>query len=301
MSSKTQLLIQCIAIGSIATLSASELTYAPLKVGYTHQFSSDIDGGGSVSNGTLKLSAGVPLIMKDDLTLALTAGFEQDSYDFSTGKAGSFASLNPWNDIQTIKLGSYLRWDIQDKWTLIATPSVRSVSENGASLSDSLQAGSNVGLQYKISDSLTIGSGFGFQSQIEDSASIFPLILLDWKINDELSLTTAPGAGASAGPGISLRWDSSDTMRFSLGFSYDRSRFRLNKDNPQAPAGVGEDSGIPVYASMTWKSSEHTQTSIIAGVKLASSLELADKSGNRIIKRDYDPTPFLGINLGYTF
>ena len=301
MNPKTSLAISCATLACTASLSASELTYAPLQAGYLHNFSTDIDGGGSASKGVFQLKAGVPILLEDDLTIALTSSFRLSSYDFSGGSAGSFAALDPWDDIHAYKLGAYINWTFKEDWTLLATPNVSSKAESGASLSDSLQAGAIIGLSYKVSDKLTIGSGFGYKSQIEESSSFYPILIIDWEINDTLSLTTSPTAGATPGPSIALRWDISDESRFSLGMSYDSNRFRLDKDNAAAARGVGEDSGIPVYGVYTFKSSENTQTSIIAGVRLGGELRLEDKSGNKLVERDSDAAPFVGINVGYTF
>lgn len=301
MNSIINLAIAGAALLCTVSATASELSYAPLQAGYRHHLSSDIDGGGSASKGVFQLKAGVPLVRETDLSISLTSSFRLDAYDFSGGSAGSLAALNPWEDIYRYQLGTFIRWDFKKDWSLIATPSVRSNAESGASLSDSLQAGGIIGISHKISDTLTIGSGFGYQSQIEDSASVYPILLIQWKINEALTLTTSPPAGATPGPGLALRWDISDESRFTVGFSYENNRFRLDKDSAASAGGVGEESGIPLYGVYTWKSSEHTQTSIIAGVKLGGELRLEDKSGNKLIERDSDAAPFIGINVGYTF
>lgn len=275
---------------------------APVQTGYIYDIGTNVDGGGEVSSHFFHLSGGVPLYNNDDdVFIALTAAYHLNSYNFSDGPAGSFVGLNPWDDIHTARLGAFIRWNISDKWQFFGIPTLRSTGESGANFGDSLSGGALLGASYKVSDSLTIGPGFGYLTQIEDSASIFPILVIDWQFCDNLSLTTGPIIGASQGPGLAIKWQIQDKLRFTFGARSERVRFRLDDSLTGAKQGIGEDNSIPVFGILTWQATDHLQTSLIAGVGIANDMLLDDANGNRITRSDYDPSPFLGINLGYNF
>ena len=274
---------------------------APFQTGYIYDFGGNVDGGGDVSSQLFHISGGLPLYKNDDLFVALAASYQLHSYEFNGGPAGSFAGLKPWDDVHTGNLGAFIGWKITDKWNLFALPSVRSTGESGANFSDTLTGGALLGASYKFSDTLTIGPGVGYVGQLEDSASVFPILVIDWQFCENLSLTTGPIVGASLGPGLAIKWQIKDDLRFTFGARSERRRFRLDDSISNGEQGIGEDNSIPVFGILTWQATDHIQTSFIAGVGLASDFLLDDSNGNRLARKDYDPSPFIGINLGYNF
>ena len=223
------------------------------------------------------------------------------SYDFSAGPADSFVGLKPWDDVHSGNLGALISWKFNDKWKLFALPSIRTSGESGANFSDSLTAGALLGASYEFSDTLTIGPGVGYIGQLEDSASIFPILVIDWEFGKNLSLTTGPIVGASLGPGLAVKWQIKDELRFTFGARSERRRFRLDNSISNGKQGIGEDNSIPVFGILTWQANANIQTSLIAGVGVSNNLLLDDSKGNRISREDYKPSPFVGVNLGYSF
>jgi hypothetical protein len=293
------LLSTCLIVGATTALQAQER--APIQAGYLYDFKADIDDGGDVSSQFFYAQGGIPLVMEEELFISLGASYYLNSYDFSGGPAGSFAALDPWHNVRTIGLGGFVKWKFADDWELFGIPSVRSTGESGANFGDTIGGGALIGVSYKFGDRLTLGPGIGYMTQIEDDASIFPIILVDWKITDSLSLTTGPTAGATLGPGLALNWQLNDALTFSFGARYEKLRFRLDEANRAAPGGVGEDRSIPVFGALIWQATDLLQASFIGGVGFGSSLRLEDTNGRGLIKTDYDPAPFVGVNLGITF
>jgi hypothetical protein len=147
---------------------------------------------------------------------------------------------------------------------------------------------------------LTIGPGLGVLSQLEDSASVFPILIVDWKITDRISLETGRSLGATRGPGLNLDYRLSDSWSFGLGARYESLRFRLD-DKGAAPGGVGEGSSIPLYLSATYSRGRDLQVSAIAGVDLNGELRLEDSEGRRLARDDYETAPFLGVTFNVRF
>lgn len=271
----------------------------PLQGAVMHQFDTDIDNnGGQFSVERLFLQGGVTYKADKRRSISLSLGYGFDGYDFS-GNRG-FAGLRPWEDIHTFRIGAPILWDLDDQWTLFVMPSLRFTGESGANLGDGTQGGFFAGASYRFGDTLTIGPGIGIVSQIEDNASVFPVLLIHWKITDSLSLGTGSGMGATLGPGLFLNWQAARTWRFSLGGRYEKLRFRLD-DQGMAPNGVGEDRSFPILAGVTHFFTPRIQASLLGGVELGGKLELADENGNQITREDYDTAVFAGLSLSFRF
>ena len=285
---------------SIEAEEESSRSTPPIGASYLYNFKSDVDGGGEVSSHFFSARAGVPLLLNDDGLIALSAAYHLNSYEFSGGSPTSFAALNPWSDIHSARLAMPIRWKFDDKWSVFGLPSIRYVGEDGADFGDGISGGLLSGFSYKFSDRLTLGPGFGFLTQIEDDPSIFPIILIDWKLTDSISLTTGPATGATLGPGVELNWKVSDKLTFATGARYERLRFRLDSNSTASAGGIGQDRGIPVYGALSYQA-DFLRFTLLGGVSFGNELTLETPSGNEIISRDSDPAPFIGVSVGVTF
>ncbi|MEO1856960.1 MAG: hypothetical protein ABGY95_06295 [Rubritalea sp.] len=294
-------LILSVTLTSSIACSSYAMEVAPFQTGYLYDFAADVDGGGDISKHFFHISGGVPLYSDDETLVALTASYQLHSYNFTGGTPGSFVGISPWDNIHTTNVGAFLSWKFADNWKLFAIPNIRSSGESGAKFGDSISGGALLGASYKFSDTLTMGPGVGYIGQLEDSASIFPILVVDWQFCENLSLTTGPIVGASLGPGISVKWKIKEDLRFTFGGRSERLRFRLDDSITNGKQGIGEDNSITVFGVLTWQATDNIQTSLIAGVGLANDVLLDNSEGNRITREDYDPSPFIGINLGYSF
>ncbi|MEE4377615.1 MAG: DUF6268 family outer membrane beta-barrel protein [Candidatus Competibacteraceae bacterium] len=268
-----------------------------VRGGYVHQFDTDLDNGGSFDVDRFFIQGGLSYSMGPQRRISLAISGGRDQYDFS----GDFGlTAEPWDRVDRFGISTPVTWALDQQWTLFAIPTVRFYGESGASSSDSVTGGALAGFSYRISDNLTIGPGIGVLSQLEDSTSVFPILIVDWKITDRLSLSTGQGLGATQGPGLNLNYRFSDTWSFGLGGRYESLRFRLD-DQGVAPDGVGEDRSIPIYLSATFNRGRDLQISVIGGAELNGELRIDDDNGRSIAKEDYETAPFLGATLNIRF
>jgi len=261
--------------------------------GALHQFDADIDDGSRFSVSRYFIQGGLTYTVDARRSVSLALGYGLDSYDFS-GNTG-FGLLSPWKNIHTLRFSVPVRWGIDPKWSVYFVPTVRVAAESGASWGDALVGGGFAGFSYRISDRLTIGPGIGVLRQIEDS-SVFPVLLIDWKITNDLSLQTGRGVGATLGPGIMLNWNPLPKWQFGIGGRYEKLRFRMDKDGP-VPKGIGDDRAFPLVGTITYRFTQDAQLSLMGGVDLAGKLRLEDENGNLITEEDHDPVPVLGIGF----
>lgn len=269
-----------------------------LRGGYVHQFDSDIDSGGDFNTHRLALQGGVSHANDNGTIISLALGYGTDRYDFS-GNRG-FAGLRAWDNIHSFRFSVPVRLRYDNHWSVFVMPTVRATAESNADFDEGVSSGGFAGFSYRFSDRLTIGPGIGVITQIEDDTNVFPVLIVNWRITDHLSLETGRGLGATQGPGLTLNWKATEALNLSIGGRYERLRFRLDKDGV-APNGVGDDRSFPIFGSISYQLSEKIRASLLTGVELGGELRLEDEKGNLLSESDFDSAGFLGFTFHFLF
>lgn len=260
-----------------------------------HQPDASLEGGGELAVTRAFLEPGLRFALDPRLTLSFAVGASIDEYDFD-GAPGALGAEPPWDTIHGLRLGVGLRWFASDRWLVLGAPSLRFAAEEGASLSDGMQGGLIAGAAYRLSETLSIGPGFGLYSQIEDSPSAFPILLVRWRLAEQLVLETGRGLGATQGPGLTLAWRPDEDWELLAGGRYDQRRFRLDDEGP-APEGVGEERELSLFTSLSRALGKDARIGLFAGVALGSALKLEDAQGDELAEADLDSAPFVGLVL----
>jgi hypothetical protein len=265
--------------------------------GFMHQMDADIDGGGSFSVNRFSFHAGPTYSYAEGSSLSLAVGYGFDSYHFS-GKT-AFGSREPWHDVHSFRFSIPWRWKINDRWTGLMSPTLRYSATDGVDVNDAVTGGGLAAFSYRYSDRLSIGAGLAIMTQLEDNTQVIPIVTIQWKITDTLSLQSGRGTGATLGPGLSLKWRPSRNWSFSFGARYEKLRFRLH--NKTVSNGIGEDRSFPIFAGIEYQCNPKTYISLIGGMTIGGELSLADRKGWTIIEEEHDPAGFLGIAFSTRF
>ncbi len=269
-----------------------------VRGGGVHQFKTDIDDGGDFKVNRFFVQPGVRYSIDRANSVSFTVGYGYNDYDFSGGDG--FAGLRPWGVINTLRFGIPVLWSPDDKWSVFGLPTFRFNAENGADYGDAFSSGAILGVSYKFSNRLTIGPGIGVIDQIEDDVSIIPILVIDWKLTDQLSLKTGRGLAATQGPGLLLEWRPTSAWTVGFDVRYEKFRFRLD-DTGVAPRGVGQDRSIPIALSAGYSFGRKFSLALTGGIEFAGRLRLEDEGGNKIQSSDFDNAPFLGITFQSIF
>jgi len=267
-----------------------------VRGGAVYQFDSDLDEGGSYSSSRFNIEVGQNYAWSRRNTATLALGYSYDGYDFSDGEPGGIAFKSPWKNIHTLSIGSPLRKGIGDKWTVFLIPSLRSTGEPDADFSKTITGGGFTGVSYRFSDRLTIGPGIGAFTQFEESTTVFPVLIINWKITDKFSLETGGGLAETLGPGLTLSYRMNPKLRLAVGGRYEKLRFRLDKDGSE-PDGIGEDSSFPIFSSCTYNINRKAAVSLVGGVETGGELKLENSKGHTILEESYDHGIFSGITF----
>lgn len=261
--------------------------------GAVNQFSANLnDNSDDVSIARVFLSGGLGYAWSRDTTASVSVGVGSTDYDFSSGAL--IEGYRPWGRIRDYRLSIPVRFSPTEKVNAIIIPSIRTYAESGASLSDGRTEGVLAGFSWKFSDTLSIGPGFGWFSDVGDESNVFPIVLVDWKITESLSLNTGRGLAASQGPGLSLNYQANQRWTLGLTARYEKTRFSL-KEREGRTGQVGEDSSTPLLVVASYSPWPMTTMSALAGVEIGGTLTMEDGQGQRLAKSDIDTAVVFGF------
>jgi hypothetical protein len=265
---------------------------------FLYQFDGEIDSGGSFGAGRMLFEGGFSYAPDFRRSVSIAFGYDRTGYEFE-GRPG-VAAADPWETIHTISIGAFVRYGINREWTVFLIPTLRTTAESGADFGDAITGGGLAGFSYRFGDRLTLGPGIGVITQLEDGLSVFPVLFVNWRITERLSLETGGGLGATRGPGLVLNWDPASRWRVFVGGRYEKSDFRLRSDGVE-PAGIGSNQEVPLYGGVIWRVHPDLQLNLIGGVELGGQLGLADSSGNLREERDYQNAGFIGVGFRFRY
>ena len=266
--------------------------------GLVQQMDTDIDGGGRFSVKRFFVQSGTTYSSGEGNSLSFVVDYRFDSYDFS-GKT-VFGGRQPWDDVHSFRFSIPCRWKINENWVGLISPTLHYSATNGIDFNDAVTGGGLAAFSYRYSDRLSIGAGLGLQSQLEDNTQLIPILLVQWKITDTLSLQSGRGTGTTPGPGLTLTWQPREKWSFSFGGSYQELRFRLH-DKQTVSNGVGEHRSFPIFTGIEYRFNPKTAISLIGGIEAGGELSMADSEGRTVIEENHDHALFLGISFSARF
>jgi hypothetical protein len=268
-----------------------------LEGGFAVQPEADFDAGeGAYELDRTYVAAGADYRWNYRNSVGVSVGGGRSDFTFKDGNGDTIDG--PWGEIEDLRLSVPFRLAMGQTSTLFAIPSLRYNGESDASTSDSQTWGLLAGAAWRLNEDLTIGPGLGAFSRLEGSARVFPILLIDWNINERWSLSTGRGLAASQGPGLTLGYKLSEQWDLGIAGRYEEVQFRLD-DEGEAPGGVGEDRALPLVFTASWSPSESVRLGVFAGVEFGGELTLYDAAGKTIESSDYDTVPVYGATFEF--
>ncbi len=233
-----------------------------------YQVDGDLDSGGQAGYGGLLMSLGRSWSLAAGSTLGF--GLSYGHQDWRFDNPGAFRGIAPWGTLNRFGLSVPFTYGTGGGWTLGFSPSVEYAGEAGARFSDALDYGALVSVVKPFRDDLTLGFGVGVYERIEET-SVFPVLIVNWRITDRLSLSNPAAAGPSGPAGLELAYTLGSGWEAGIGGAYRSNRFRLDQDGP-VPGGIGEYRHIPVLARIGRRLSDTLSLNLYAGVSLNSEV-----------------------------
>jgi hypothetical protein len=264
-----------------------------------HQSEADLsDTDGGFSKDRWFLSAGLDYGWNARTSLGVSVGTGRSIYDFN-----EFTSLGgeaPWDTIEDSRLTVTGRFGVGETATVLIIPTMRLNGEKGASTSDGRTYGLFSAIAWRINENLTIGPGIGIFSRLENGTRFFPVLVIDWNINDRWSLSTGRGLASSQGPGLTLGYKLNQDWSLGLSGRWEDVEFRLDDEGPAA-GGVGRDQSVPMVFRADLKPNDVLSLSIFTGLEFFGKLKLKDADGLVIDESKYDPALIVGGTFEFRF
>lgn len=259
--------------------------------------------GGEFDVMRIAVGVGVRIDLGREASLTFQAGYELNEYDFENDAGLGFANPGkPWDDINIVRALVNLHVDVTDELSFFGGPVFEIASEDSIDIeSDSMNYGGFFGGQYRVDDGLLVGFGVGVITQLQDDARVFPILVLDWEITNEMHLRSMSAASAGGVNGVELVYRLTKKTEVGIGAGFTFRRFRLDDDvDGDAPEGVGEETSLPILVRIIHNVGPNVQVTARAGVAMAGELKLEQANGVRE-HESYDQAGLIGVSVSVRF
>ena len=267
-------------------------SYTPI-----YQFETDLDKGGSfdVSRHYLNVNIMRPLGQKLRMGLGLSYEFEKWNFNDLSNVVGA----TPWSSIHRPGISLPIFYTFSDKWIFGFTPAIEFSGESGAEFGESLNYGGVLSLSHPFRRNLYLGLGFGLFNRLEKT-TVFPFIIIDWKINDSWRVANPFRAGPAGPAGLELVYSPTKNWELGVGGSYRFYRFRLD-DQSAVPNGIGDNKFLVTFLRVQRKLGAKFSIDLAGGALFAGKLSIENTNGDKLGSDKYDPSPFLALTLAGKF
>lgn len=247
---------------------------------------SSIEGGHEdVRSDYLGVRAGLSTAWSPRLRGGVSVNADTLRYDFSSAPA-------PWKRVERYGLSAPLSYSLAGGWMLAATPSLDVMREKGASSSDSLVWGSTLAVIKGFAADRSFGLGAAVYRRFDDTV-VFPLLIVDWNLGGAWSIANPLAAGPTGPAGLELRYQIAPQWQAGAGAAWRSIAFRLDDARP----AVAIDSGVPVFARLSYSPSADLSLDFVAGVVTLGRLQIETPSGSQIDKRHLGNSALVGLSL----
>ncbi len=246
------------------------------------------------------------LDLGSDAAFTIGAGSEVGTYDFDAfgavpaGTGGAFAHYA----IGSI-YGNYHR-ALDQETDLYFQGRILSGMDVGAKVEDTFHFGLVAGATQVIDEDLTIGVGLGVMTRLEEDLVLYPVPLVEWRIDDQWRLSTGHVTANASGfedlAGVRLYHATNETTDCYLGLGWQLRQYRMDDDPSDAyPEGAVVDNRLSLYGGAVWKVQHNTVVHLNLGYHLRQEFDAHNVSGPNPADLQTDPAPFVGVGLEYRF
>lgn len=276
-------------------LSTAEPIRYRLGIDARYEFETDLDaiaGEVQVARAGWSFGAVIPAAERLDLDLGIAQTISV--YDFS-GAAFIPGAPDPWDEVveTTASLNAIVH--SSDKLILRAGVEVFSGMELDAEFEDSFGGGARLAAMYVVDERLLVGGGLGVRSRlVESDLLVFPILIVNWQINEHWSL-----ANASGGPGLVLGYAPSHEFSFFGEFAGQYHEFVLDDQGP-VPSGAARQFGFAYALGASWNISERLTARGRVGLAF-TELDIHNAANVEVASTETDPQLFVSGGLAYRF
>lgn len=282
-----------------------------VEVGFIHQFKTDLDDDGDfeATGGFGRLQLGIP--MSDTVRIRTIGTYHGVDYRFGDPPTIRGSKIKPWNTVHVGRLNPLIEFRVNEQWKVFGGPIFEASIENGADIGKGFKPGGLLGAEVTLSSTLAIGFGVLGVAEIESNPYFQPLLLLDWKPLDRLTVHVE--SWTTRGGEVEIAYRLIDQIEVAYSVRYRRERFSLKEHvvNAGPPAvfrlgsrnEIGEDRAIISALQISYLPQSTVVNDLVGqirvdleiGVAYAGRLRIESNNGDLIQSTSYDPAPSLTL------
>lgn len=268
---------------------------AVLDVSANYRFRGDLSNDtGSVGIGRTGMGVTVTAPLPPRHRLSVTFGTEQSWYDFSSSALLVPGDPQPWRHIQSYTLGMNFATQWTESLSSLLIGNINFAGEGSAAFGDGFTGGGGAAMILKLSEGLDLTGGVYVRSRLGGGVYVFPIVGIDWQINEQWRLSNENQ------PGLYLSYAINDKWRLSAGARYDFSEFRLESDN-FVPNGIGSDERVPVTFGVDWTPTPNITVQARVGAVVYEKLKLRNSQRDTLGDATVDPGLYISGGLVLRF
>jgi hypothetical protein len=180
-----------------------------------------------------------------------------------------------------------VRVNFSREWGAFAFGVFELAGDPGADIDKSFTGGGAGGVRWSPNDALTLLLGGGAASRLDDSTSYYPILGVNWRIDERWSFDTLGTGGA-------IRYRLDPAWRFGLGARYESRDFRLD-DDASVPDGVLRDDRVDVELTATWTPQPAVDVTAAVGAVPWSRITIDSAGSDEVFEATGDLTGFLSL------
>ena len=293
----TAMVLASTASAALAQAAAPDQVSLSASLTGIGQLETRLDQGGNFSwNGAI-VQGVARRQFTPEFSAAISLRYGYESWQFDTPSA--LGAVAPWGHINRPAIGFRLSQQIGPQLGVFVAPEFEWSYESGASASDAKNFGLVFGATRFFSPTLVLGIGAGVFRQI-DKTRVFPLLIVNWQIDEQWRVNNPFQAGPAGGAGLELVRALGSQWELAAGASFRDYRFRLRNDGP-APDGIGRNEGIPVFARLTRQLGPQGRIDFYAGAVTAGKLRVLDSAGATLSSSNYQTAPLFAASATLAF
>lgn len=255
-----------------------------INPGFTYNAEADFDDSsmGDVSVWRLDIPARYTLTLEKG-ELALGGFYEYSEYDFSDLAGSGDQEFN------TLAFDAVWKSMFNDKWGYFLYGGIGMSSSTETCITDGFTGVGGLGGRYVVSPDLNFGLGVAVASQLEDDAAVLPIIIANWRINDQWNLRVLNGAT------ISYDINAEKRIILDLGAKYQRRQYAMDENDTAAI-----DKAVNIEFGATYNFSPTFGIRGFVGVAAARNIEIREDD-HKLDDEDVDSAAYFGVRALFTF
>ncbi|MBI1381657.1 MAG: hypothetical protein GC161_11295 [Planctomycetaceae bacterium] len=258
----------------------------------TYILPAKIEGGdGDVSIAQAALEIAFEYEAGNGIELSLGGEYLREEWDYSGVGSGLLTGVpRPWDSFEMYGVELGLNWELDDRWSTLATIGTSWAAEREGPTSDERLLEYSFGVGWRATERLELLAFVMVDENHEGSDEVLPLLGFDWQISDRDRL----GLGER---GLIYSRSVSDTLSFNAAVNYEQQSFRLASNGP-VPGGALEREGLLAGVGVDWTLGPGV-LSLGVGFSVGSAIEVFDGDGSRIEDVDLGSAPYAALSYQF--